>query len=92
MIIIQTLIGACITIFSLGLLLISLSGYKRHKNPKLIFVSLVFILFLIKGLLLTLNVFFDDFIPLNFDPILGIVDIIMLLFLYMATFKRRIHE
>ena len=54
-------ISAFVTIFSLGLLLISIISYWRHKNVKLIFVSVVFLLFLIKGILLSIGLIYEDF-------------------------------
>ena len=92
MLILNVVIGASITIFSLGLLLISLLSYRRYKNIKLFFVSLVFIIFLIKGILLTLNLFYENLIGLNYDPYLGVLDLIMLLLLFMATLKRQKYE
>ena len=80
------IISACVTIFSLGLLLISLASYFKYKNPKLIFVSLVFLLFLIKGLLLSINVFFEELIELN--SYFTVFDLIILILLFIATLKR----
>lgn len=90
--IINAVIGASITIFSLGLLWISLSSYRKYKNLKLLFVSIVFILFLLKGIILTINLFYEGLISISYDPFLGAVDLIMLLLLFMATLKRRNHE
>lgn len=90
--ILQTLIAACITILSIGLIFICISGYKRYRNSKLIFVCLVIVLFLIKGLIFSFDVFFQNIIPIEFDPTIGVIDIIMLVLLFMATFKRRINE
>ena len=80
------IISACVTIFSLGLLIISLASYLKYKNLKLLFVSLVFLLFLIKGILLSINVFFEELAGLNLYFI--IFDLVILIFLFIATLKR----
>jgi len=53
----QILISAFLTIFSAGLLLISLASYHKYKSLKLLCVCLVFLVFLIHGILLSLYVF-----------------------------------
>ena len=85
----HVVISACITIFSLGLLIISLWSYRRYRNAKLLVVSSVFILFLIKGLLLSIGLFVKD-APQLFDvgTIGGIVDVVILVLLFLVTLKR----
>jgi hypothetical protein len=61
MLIESIVIDACITIFALGLLIVSILSYRKYKNLKLLFVSLVFLVFLIKGILLSLGLFYEDF-------------------------------
>lgn len=52
-------LSAGITIFSLGLLLVSLASYKKYKNMKLLFISLMFIVFLTKRIVLSFRLFFS---------------------------------
>ena len=80
------IISACITIFSLGLLLISLTSFYKYKNLKLLFVSLVFLIFFIKGLILSANVFIPGFLEINLYFM--IFDLIILILLFIATLKR----
>jgi hypothetical protein len=87
----QIIFSAGITIFSLGLLIISLASVSKYKNTKLLFVSLVFLVFLIKGVLLSLRLFFPSFTL--FDAVLvgsfsGVFDVIILGLLFIATLKR----
>jgi hypothetical protein len=82
-------INAVITVFSLGLLLISLFSYKKHKNKKLLFVSFVFLVLFIKGILMSAGLFSQDLaavIPNSF--FIGIFDLIILVLLFLATLKR----
>ena len=84
------IISACITIFSLGMLIVSSLSYKKYKNTKLLFISLLFVVLLIKGLLLSISLFYDLSL---IEPILkgsysGIFDLIILLLLFMATLKK----
>ncbi len=81
-------ISAFITIFSVGLLAISLASYKKYKNIKLLFVSLVFLVLLIKGILLSLGLFYEDLIMVNSMPYSGLFDLMILILLFIATLKR----
>jgi len=84
----EIIISAFITIFSVGLLAISLASYKKYKNKKLLFVSLVFFVLLIKGILLSLNLFTEEYSILNSLQYVGIFDLIILVLLFIATLKR----
>lgn len=85
--IINIILAAFVTIFSVGLLLVSMASYKKYKNTKLLFVSLVFVLFFVKGILLTMNVFGYE-IPWDWIVISSIFDVLVLAFLFVATLKR----
>jgi len=82
------IIAACVTVFSLGLLCISLFSYHRTKNLKLVFVSLVFFVFLIRGILLSISVFNNKYESLISMPYVGLIDLTMLILLFIATLKR----
>jgi len=84
----EIIISAFITIFSIGLLTVSLASYKKYKNLKLLFVSLVFLVLLIKGILLSLGLFIDEIMIINSMPYLGLFDLIILVLLFIATLKR----
>ena len=84
-------ITASITILSLGLLTISLLSYSKYKTKRLLFISLVFIVLLIKGILLSVSLFnpeilfIDSFLKSIYS---GLFDIIILILLFIATLKR----
>jgi len=84
------IINACITMLSLGLLIVSLASYRKHRNLKLLFISLVFIVLLIKGILLSLSLFYPlpslDYII--YGTYTGLFDLAILLLLFIATLKR----
>jgi hypothetical protein len=83
--------SAGITVLALGLLFISVTSYRKYRNPKLLFISLVFVVLLIKGILFNLHVFFEEFPLVNtllFTIYGGIFDFMILLLLFMATVKR----
>ena len=82
-------ISACVTIFSLGLLIITLISYNKSKNIKLLFVSIVFIILLVKGIILSLSIFVEDFENIITIPLIGFFDLIILLALFVATLKRK---
>ena len=81
-------IEACITIFSLGLLVVSLLSYRKYKNTKLLFVSLVFLVFLLKGILFSLGLFNAQIAGIVSNPYTGLFDLVVLVLLFIATLKR----
>ena len=85
---INIIIAACVTVFSLGLLFISLLSYHRTKNIKLLFVSLVFLVLLIRGILLSISLFNEQLKPLGTMPYVGLLDLTILILLFIATLKR----
>ena len=77
-----------ITIFSIGLFSVSILSYYKSKNRKLMFVSTVFLLFFIKGVVLSLSLFFSDLNIILTIPILAFFDLIVLFLLFIATLKK----
>ncbi len=81
-------IDACITIFALGLLFVSLFSYRKYKNTKLLPISLIFLVFFIKGILLSLGLFDKQISDIIFNPYAGLFDLVILVLLFIATLKR----
>jgi len=81
-------IGAAISINSLVLLITSLLSYKKYKNTKLIFVILVFLFFFIRGILLSLGLFYDVLAPFASSYYTWLIDVVILNLLYVAALKR----
>lgn len=76
------------TVFSLGLLLISLISYHKSKNKKIFFVSLVLLLFFIKNLLLSFFLFTAQ-IQNNITILaLELFDLLILVFLFIAVLTK----
>ena len=87
----QIILSACVTIFSLGLLVVSLASYRRYRNGKLLVVSTVFFVFLVKGVLMSLSLFspgFSVFDVLVSGSYNGLLDLVILVLLFVATLKR----
>ena len=77
-----------ITIFSLGLLAVSLFSFGKFKTTKLLVVSLVFLIFFIKGILMSLGLFYTMWgLPTANDAFL-FLDVLILGFLFVVTLKR----
>lgn len=85
--ILDLFIGASITVLSLGLFVLSMLGYYRRRNPKMIFVSLVFLIFFIKGIMLSLGIFSSEIIILNTSINPWIFDLLILVLLYITSLK-----
>ncbi len=77
------------TVLSLALTIISVVGYKRTKNSKLLLVTLAFLSFFSKGLWLSYNSYVS---PIDIDfsfwlPVL-VLDNIILVSFYLTCLKR----
>ena len=83
-----SLIYGFITIFSIGMFIISLFSYKRSKNFKILFVSLAFFLFFIKHILLSLGLFITYINDIISIQTLGIFDLLIIVVLFIATLKK----
>ena len=83
----QSIIYGFITIFSLGLFVVSFLSYRKTQNKKLLFVTGVFLLFLIKSVLLSSSLFLSQLQSVTTQPFLAIFDLFMLLLLFIATLK-----
>ena len=81
-------LSAGITIFSLNLLVISLLSFLKYRNVKLLFMSMVFLLFFIRGLILSVNVILGENVDLVSIIYLWVFDLLILVFLYVTSLKR----
>jgi hypothetical protein len=84
----NSIIYGFLTIFSLGMFIVSILSYKRSKNTKILFVTMVFFVFFLKGILLSLSIFIVEINDIITIPILGLFDLLMILLLFMATLKK----
>jgi hypothetical protein len=89
---IETVIGPFLIVFSSGMLVTAAMSYHRTHSLKMVFVNLVFVLFLFKGILMVLSLFIKNLGPLYSLASFGIIDIVMIVFLFLATLKRIPHE
>lgn len=76
------------TVFSLGLLLISLSSYRKSKNKKIVFISLLLLLFFVKNLLLSVFLFTVQIQTDATILILECFDLLILVFLFIAVLTK----
>jgi len=77
------------TIFSLGLFIISLNSYRKSKNKKIFFVSIVLLLFFIKNTLLSFFLFAAQ-IQNNINLLaLELFDLLILVFLFIAVLSKQ---
>jgi len=78
-----------ITALSFMLLLVTSLSYRKYKNKKLLFIFLVILVLFIRGLLLSLGLFYENIAQLTSSGYIWIVDVIVLVLLYIAyTLKR----
>jgi hypothetical protein len=82
------LLGAGITILALNLMVVAFLSYRKYRSDKLLLMSIVFSLFFIKGLLLSLSLFFEQFEDLSSILYIWIIDFSILILLYITSLKR----
>ena len=77
------------TIFSLGLFIISLNSYRKSKNKKIFFVSIVLLLFFIKNTLLSFFLFTAQIQNNITLLVLELFDLLILVFLFIAVLSKQ---
>lgn len=85
---IENIIRACVTVFALTLLIITLISYRRSKNVKLLLISAVFVVFIVKGIVLSLGLFIGSVEEIYTGQFAGLLDLLILILLFLATLKR----
>lgn len=89
---IQDILLAFIVVFSAALLAIAVISYRRTGNKKILYITAGFACFFAKGLLMTAALYTDNldvtesFVP--FLDVLILIDLLILLLLYYAMFKK----
>ncbi len=85
----SAIIYGFLTIFSLGLLIISILSYWKSKNKKILFVSIVFLLFLLKGMILSISIFLADLQEFLSIAFFAVFDLLILFLLFIAVLKKQ---
>ena len=85
---VSIILSACITIFALGMFIVSSLSYRRFSNQKLLFVSSAFFIFFIKGVLQSLSLFMEELAFLDTNVYMKLIDLVILIMLFSATLKR----
>jgi hypothetical protein len=91
---VQDVLIPFITVFALALFFIGWESYRRSEHPKIAAVSLAFLIFFIKGAIMSVGLYTDymaldiseSFVP-AFDVLL-VLDLAILTLLYLAIFKK----
>jgi hypothetical protein len=73
-------------ILAATLFLLTIYAYKRTKRDKLIFISVAFLLFSIKSLMMGIELFIDEIIGV--DPITAILDFAILISFFYGVIKK----
>ena len=81
-------ISAAISICSLVLFLSAILSYRKYRNQKLPFVILVFLFFLVRGVMLSVSLFYTPLAPFASSYYTWLIDLVILNLLYLAALKR----
>jgi hypothetical protein len=73
---------AFVLILAIFLLVFSFISYRHTGSRKMLFVMGVFVLFTLKGIIMSLSLF-TDIIELELDPALVLLDLFILITLYL---------
>jgi len=78
---------AWITVFSVTLFIISVISYLRTRNRRLGLVGLAFFMFSVKGVALTIGLYWPSVWNVTTDLPSLLFDVLILLILYFATLR-----
>jgi cytochrome bd-type quinol oxidase subunit 2 len=81
-------LAAIITVIALVLLIISFLAYRTEGSLMLLLTSIVFLLFFIEGIILTLSIFVDDLESFSSDlTFVLLINVVILLILFFSVFN-----
>jgi hypothetical protein len=80
---------ALITVISFALFIVTILSYRRYKIQKLVYISLVFLFFSIRGTLLSIGLFQEQIGLITTSGYFWVVDLLILLLLYVAYSVKR---
>ena len=79
---------AIVTVLAAVLLAISTLAYRRESSWRLLFASVVFFIFLLKGIVMSISIFDPTFKDTTDSPIFhSLFDVVILLFLFFAVIQ-----
>ena len=79
---------ACITIFSLILLVVSLLSYRKYRSIKLLLISMMLLVFFARGVLLSLGLFVPSIAAFTSSIYIWVFDLVILTVLYVTSLKK----
>lgn len=82
------IVAAVLVVLSFTLLVISLVAWRKSGNRRIAIVSISFLFFFLEGVLFTYQLFYSTFSSEMFATVIGILNVVILLFIFAATFKR----
>ena len=68
------------------LCVLTIIAYNRKKSQRLLYVGIAFLIFAIKGFLMSMEIFFGDLGWI--DPIANVLDFVMLLSFFLGVLKK----
>lgn len=85
---IENVVAALLAVLSFTLFVIAVISFLRSRNSRIAMISVAFLLFFSEGILFTYQLFYQQFTPEAFYSVIGLVNVVILLFIFAATFKR----
>ena len=79
--------AAWILIFSVALTVVAAIAYSRIRNQRVLMVTLAFALFAVKGMVLTLSLFFEDVSDM-YLVVAVVMDTIIIVLLALTVLKK----
>lgn len=79
---------ACITVFSLVLLIISLLSYWKYGKLRRLLISIMLFMFFLRSVLLSLGLFYEQIASFTSSIYIWVFDVIILAILYVTSLKK----
>lgn len=83
----EYIIYPVILVLSITLAILAIMAFRRNQQVKMLVLAVFFTIFLMKGLLVSLDIFYDYFSLYWLFTLGGFMDAFALLLLYLATLK-----
>ena len=73
-------------LLAIALFILTLSAYQKNRNKRFLYVSTAFLLFAVKGILISMEIFFGDWGWV--DPVASVLDFAILLSFFFGILRK----
>jgi len=86
--ILEDILISCLLVLTTVMLVISVLSYRRTRGKRILLASLMFTLFLIESVVLTLGIFFIEIRAMISTTFFVLIDLAIVVLMFVGTYRR----